>query len=174
METRPQRVTVDRDTLAADDAFAAIEPVWWTANIYGSPREYESSLSPFSRAQRYLFAVQWYRAEVNNGGHDQFYSNSTGIVWRDALSGFELLNLVEFATVLRESAKRLGGDPALDRTTRQAVLERLRPDFEDLDTRFYELEQSTNLDARMLTFMREHPDEFEFDGMVNMPVRRGG
>ena len=173
MKTRLQHIRVDRATLAADDASAAIEPVWWTANIYGSPQEYESSLAPFSRPQRCLFAVQWYRAEVNNGGHDQFYSNSTGIVWRDALSGFELLGLEDFAAVLRESATRLGGDPALDRTTRQAALERLRPDFEDLDTRFYGLEHKTNLDATLLTFMREHLDEFEFDGMVNKPVPHG-
>ena len=167
-------VTIDRSVIAGDDAFAVIEPVWWTANIYEGPKVYEASLAPFTRPQRLLFAVHWYRAEVNNGGHDQFYFNSTGIVWRDALAGFELLGLVEFAAVLRESAQRLGGEPSLDRGARQEALERIEPDFSDIDDRFYELEKSVDLDARMIEFMRKRPEDFLFDGLVAMPAPGDG
>ncbi|HCZ34456.1 MAG TPA: hypothetical protein DHV26_00850, partial [Cytophagales bacterium] len=30
---------------------------------------------------------------VSNGGHLQFYSNSTGSVWEDAVKGFKLIGL---------------------------------------------------------------------------------
>lgn len=107
MKYESVRIRVDQEVLLGDDTFAVIEPVWWKANIYDGPDAYEASLAPFTRYQRLLFAILWYQAEVNNGGHDQFYFNSTGIVWRDALAGFELLHLDAFASVLRESAQRL-------------------------------------------------------------------
>jgi hypothetical protein len=161
---------VDPDVLRGDDAFAVIAPVWWTANIYRGPGEYEASLAAFTPSQRRLFAIWWYRAEVNNGGHDQFYGNSTGIVWRDTLAGFEHLGLAEFAAVLRESARRLGGAPPLDREAREGVLARVRPAFADLDARFYQLEQVVDLDAQMLAFARSHPEDFAFDGVVRQVV----
>ena len=48
-------------------------------------------MNPFSLPQRYVFAIQWHIGEVNNGGHYQFYDNSTGIVWEDSLKGFEVI-----------------------------------------------------------------------------------
>jgi Domain of unknown function (DUF4375) len=161
---------VDLEVLHGDDAFAVIAPVWWTANIYRGPGEYEASLAEFTPSQRWFFAIWWYRAEVNNGGHDQFYRNPTGIVWQDALAGFESLRLVEFAAVLQESAQRLGGAPPLEREEREEVLARLSPAFADLDSRFYQLEQVVDLDAHLLKFAGSHPEDFAFDGVVRQAV----
>lgn len=78
MRYEKTHVRIDDATIAAGDPGAIIRPVWFTANIYDGPVEYERSLQPFSSSQRYIFALYWYIAEVRNGGHDQFYSNSTG------------------------------------------------------------------------------------------------
>jgi len=53
--------------------------------------------------QRYIFTIEWYIAEVNNGGHDQFYFNSTGIVWKNALKGFEEIKHTKAHNILKES-----------------------------------------------------------------------
>lgn len=167
---QPKHIRIDRSVLDGDDAFYPIEPVWWTANIYDGEQQYERSLARFSRPQRLVFAVHWYRAEVNNGGHVQFYSNSTGIVWRDVLAGFEELGLSEYATVVRDSARLLGGDPPLDRAKREEILDGLGPEFDDkfdeLDTRYYDLEGKQDLDKALLVYMRKHSKDFEFDGTV--------
>ncbi len=105
----PKHIRIDRNVLDGDDAFHPIEPVWWTANIYDGEQKYERRLAGFSRPQRLVFAIHWYRAEVNNGGHHQFYSNSTGVVWRDALAGFEEMGLPDYVAVSRDSAQLLGG-----------------------------------------------------------------
>lgn len=150
---QPKHIRIDAARIAAmDDVMELIEP------------------GPFTRAQRLVNAIQWYRAEVNNGGHSQFYGNSTGIVWRDALAGFELLGLSKLADNLRESAERLGGDPPLDRQQREALLERLNPDFTEITERFWELERRTGVDAVVLQYARAHPEEFEFDGVLHMPT----
>ena len=132
-----ENFVVDDALIDKGDPQAVIDPVWWTANIYGDERVYQESLRKFSREQRYLFAIAWHVAEVNNGGHDQFYFNSTGIVWDDALAGYKEIGLTEASSILEQSAARMGGKPSLDREARQGQLDSLKPDFEDLDTQFF-------------------------------------
>jgi hypothetical protein len=123
------RVTVDSNSITEGDPWKAIQPVWWSANIYDGPDEYDHSFRQFSRSQRFVFAVLWYQSQVNNGGHKQFYSNSTGIVWKDALAAFEALGAPEYANILQQSAERLGGVPSLERHERKLQLEEFEPHF---------------------------------------------
>lgn len=122
-----EHIKIEDSFIDKDDYFAIIEPVWWSVSIYDGEKVYEENLKRFSREQRYVFAIAWHVAEVNNGGHDQFYSNSTGIVWRDALAGYKAVGLNEAADILQQSANMLGGNPSLDRATRENELsERVR------------------------------------------------
>jgi len=159
---------VDDATIAAGDLSQIIRPVACTANIYDGPAEYERSLRPFSQAQRLVFAQQWYDAEVNNGGHDQFYGNSTGIVWRDALEAYKAIGALGIADILQQSADRLGGSPSLDRGERQQQMSELAPNFNDLDKRFY-AESSDDVDRRVMSYIRARPADFYFDDMVEVP-----
>ena len=68
-----------------------IQPAWETVNIYGSYEEYEESLKTYTTEQRYLLAMHWLGAEVDNGGFQQFLGNSTGIVWEDAYKGYQAI-----------------------------------------------------------------------------------
>ena len=87
MEMAKQRVIVDDAVIESGEIQEIIDPLWWSVSIYDGEEQYQRDLEGFTAPQRYLFALQWYLAEVNNGGHDQFYSNSTGIVWEDAMNG---------------------------------------------------------------------------------------
>lgn len=166
----PRHIRIDEARIAEiDSAMDLIEPLWWTVETT-SPEAYEASLAPFTRAQRLVYAIEMYRAEVDNGGHGQFYGNSSGIVWRDALAGFEWLGLTELAENLRASAELLGGDPPLDRWEREALLQRLKPDFSGITRRFWELDAQTDVDAVILQYARAHPEAFRFDGMVRVPA----
>lgn len=160
---------VDDATIAAGDLSEILRPVACTANIYDGPAEYEQSLRAFSPAQRQVFALRSYFAEVNNGGHDQFYYNSTGIVWRDALEACKTIGALGIAEILQQSADRLGGSPSLDRGERQQQMSELAPKFNDLDDRFY-AESEDDVDRRMISYIRAHPADFHFDGMVEVPA----
>ena len=173
VQTEKVELRVDDAVLSGDDAFAIVEPVYWSANIYGSLSEYEASLERFSRPQRLLNALHWYIAEVNNGGHEQFYSNSTGIVWPDALAAFEAIGVPDGAEILRESAQRLGGAPAREQDERNRQLAQRAPDFGDLDDRFYTLQGQVDLNARMLEYARSQPGAFEFAGAVERATLGG-
>src|SRR5437868_6639102 len=139
------QVIVDDAVIADRDIWKIVHPVWWKANIYDGPDEYERSLRPFSQSQRFVFAILWYQTEVNNGGHQQFYDNSTGIVWADALDAFRKLDLLEFAKIVEQSASRLGGSPSLDRLERSKQMLTFYPEFRDLDDLFYDEEKVVDI-----------------------------
>lgn len=158
---------VDDDTVASGDIMDIIAPMWYGADIYGSLQTYESSLSRFTEAQRYANAMVWYGCEVNNGGHEQFFYNSTGIVWKDALDGFKRIGLDSAAEILREAVSLLGGSPSFDRKERQEQLDSLSDEklelLGDLDERFYGID---DFDDVILRFINENKEDFYFDGDI--------
>jgi hypothetical protein len=147
-------VEVDDSTIAGGDPRAIIQPVWWLSTIYDGPGMYEHSLRQFSQSQRIVRAILLYVSEVCNGGHSQFYSNSSGIVWRDAMAGFEAISVPKGAAILAISAERLGGSPSLDRDERNEQLDAMHPDFGDVDEALYELKQRVNLDEKIMAFIQ--------------------
>ena len=162
-------VVIDENTVATQDAETIIAPIWSIVNLK-SKADYNSSLAKLSHGQRLIFAISLYGAEVDNGGHDQFYFNSSGMVWEDAQEGFTEIGVTEAANIIAESAKRMGGRPSFDVKERRRVLEEKEPNFDDLDDRYYNL--SVDIDARMLDYIRAHPKDFLFDGEIERtPVR---
>jgi len=160
-------LVIDDSVINSNDVFKIIEPLWWSVSIYEGEEQYRNDLSRFSKPQQYVFAIQWYLSEVNNGGHYQFYDNSTGIVWEEAMNGFNEMNLIEFFDLIKESTKRLGGDPSKDRDERQEQLEEYESDFEDLDTKLYDLED--NLERLLMEYIRNNRRDFYFSGKVAVP-----
>jgi hypothetical protein len=170
MKTKKVHVVIDdAAVVSATDAFSLIEPLWEHVDIYGSWARYEATLRPFSTSQRHLFAIQWYRAEVNNGGHDQFFGNSTGIVWEHAVEGLGAVGLADAQAILKSASERLGG-ASRDRTKRESQLDAARANFEDLDDRFFNIENTGAFDQKMLEFARQHAADFRFDGTVERVV----
>jgi len=141
------------------------EPAYWTINIYGSYDDYLESAKGFTVEQRYLNAICWYFAEVNNGGHYQFFYNSTGIVWEDALAGLRLFNMKELADNFQSVLDFFGGTVPFDRAERWYLLPQSEnnPEFFDFldekDDVVYEYEGIFED-----VFVHEHPELFVFDG----------
>ena len=94
-----------------------------------------------------LFFLAWsYAGQVDNGGHAQFFFNSTGEYTPETADGLVRLGLPEHAELLRQAARLLFGDDVpRDLDERNAKLGAL-PDsgehdliLESLDDRFFEL-----------------------------------
>lgn len=169
-EVEDVHVIIDDSIINGCDPYAVIEPVWYSVIIYQGETDYEQSLEPFSLCQRYVSAIYLYLGEVDNGGHDQFYFNYTGIVWEDAMRGFQEIALPDFSDIILESAKRLGGSPSKDRFERQKQLDRMEPDFSDLDTTVYQMEAIIN--PALLAYVKKNRTDFYFDGIVKIPKQR--
>jgi hypothetical protein len=168
MKRVKKHITINDETIDAGDPYAIIDPVWWSVVTDKGQAGYSESVKRFSIEQRYLAALVWYVSEVNNGGHDQFFSNSTGIVWQDVLAWYRAVSFEDAGAILEESAARIGGNPSLDWAARQEQLEEFDTDFEDLDTRFYSLQETGAYDDQMMNYIKSHRPAFYFDGMVEM------
>jgi Domain of unknown function (DUF4375) len=167
-ETR--RYIVDAATIARGDLDEIIDPIWMGSNFYGGPLEYEATLRQFSDGQRWVWAVLWYDREVANGGHDQFFGNSTGSVWSDALEGLAVIGLTDLHQILREAVSRFDGLPSRVRSEREAQLERCELGFDDLDDRYYAVaDRPSEFHARLLVFVRANAEMFLFDADVTHP-----
>ena len=168
MEMVTKHIKIDDEFIEQHkDPFAIIEPVWWTSTIHDGEAKYNESLAPFSKEQRNIYAMLWYLAEVENGGHDQFYFNSTGIVWKDALYACTALELDEVAEIIVESAAKMGGEPSLDRATRQEQLNEYKPDFEELDSRLYKID--TKIYDGIRQYFLKNRSAFYFEGEIKLP-----
>jgi hypothetical protein len=161
-----EHLKIDDVVIDKGDVHEIMDPVWWTMNIYDGEQKYLESVAQLSQGQRHLCAVMWYLAEVDNGGHDQFYWNPTGIVWEDALAGFTDLGIDEAVQILRESASRICGHPSLDKATRWAQMRSSSPEYDDLDIRLFKLVETIDVNEAMLQYIRRHRSAFYFDGKV--------
>jgi len=108
-----------------------------------------------------------YQSEVENGGHDQFFYNSTGIVWELALEGLRAMNCSHFVEILEQAAQRIGGHPSLDREQRWLEMDRHNADFGDLDREFYDYDRL--LEEKTADYIRANRRDFYFDGMIDIP-----
>ena len=148
-----------------DDMWTINEPAYWTINIYGSYDDYIETSKRFTLEQRYLNAICWYFAEVNNGGHHQFFYNSTGIVWEDTLAGLRLFKMDELAENLQSVINYFGGSIPFDRAERWTILQdwENNPEFFDfLDGKDDAVYTYDGIFEDV--FVHENPHLFVFDG----------
>ena len=83
-------------------------------------------LTPDERA---YFHASMAEGEVYNGGFDQFFSNSSGDHYEDALQGFRVLGADHSAALLEQAALSVFGDhaPPVDRDARWVILTAMEP-----------------------------------------------
>ena len=161
------------------DPVALVEPLWWSVSIYDGLEQYEADLKPFTPAQRAVFAVLWLDSEVCNGGFDQFMYYSTGIVWKDALAGFELIGAEKLAAILRNVIEKCCGAIPFDRIERQELLARITADPENKDEN---TELADRLASALCGFFEkigrsipfDRPEQQElFDRLTSAPENEG-
>lgn len=170
MKWEQVHITVDDAVINGDDPWPVIEPIWWQVDISDTPEDYELSLLQFTVPQRLMFALQWYRSEVNHGGHQQFYYNSTGRVWPDVLKALEAIDAPKMRSLFTRSLEMLRDEPPLDRDDRCELLDKLKPDFSNLDEQFIRLEEDEGIDELMMQYIQTYPNDFYFDGFVRRAV----
>ncbi|MBI4965019.1 MAG: DMP19 family protein [Desulfomonile tiedjei] len=120
------------------------------------------TMAPATPGQRAIYSCVWYEYEVCNGGHEQFFWNSTGILCDEALAGFIRLGATEYAAVLKAATSLFpNGTPSKDRKTRKEQLEKIpKEDLNRLDNSLYELKEQQGFDETLIRYVRTHPEEF--------------
>lgn len=163
-----EKVNINSKYLQDNDSWKIIAPLQQTVSIYDTVKEYEFDLKKFTTEQRFVFAINWYITEINNGGHHQFYFNSTGIVFDDALQGLKTIGASEYLNILEEANLRMADGLSQEREVRIDFLHEHKINFDDLDTRFYELDKVTPLEIILHDYILNNEDKFYFKGEIEV------
>jgi hypothetical protein len=86
---------------------------------------HNGKFAAMTNRQRYYYAVSEYHYEVCNGGHDQFFNNSSGDLYPTVLEGLHAIGAHEKATALQEAISGFGERVETDRRLRQLQMEHL-------------------------------------------------
>ncbi|MFC1790622.1 DUF4375 domain-containing protein [Patescibacteria group bacterium] len=140
----------------------AVDWMWEDSDIYSDKKALEEHLARATRGERAVFACSDYMAEVGNGGHFQFFDNSTGILWEEALKGLSVLGAEEYKVVLEKAVSFFDNNhPPKDRGERQKALGKLPENtLSSLDDEFYRLNDSQPLKDFFERYFEENLSEF--------------
>lgn len=105
-----------------------------------------------SMPQRMWHAVKSLDAEVNNGGFAQYFYNSGGEYWQEALAGLDQMGMVERAALLRKALAPFGPKgPSTNREKRQdqlsEVAQKVDDLFKEIDSSYYACSETITVHA---------------------------
>ena len=163
-----EKVVVNDNYIAQYNSWKIILPVVQNVSIYDGPEKYLTDLSKFSKEQKYVFAISLYQSEVNNGGHDQFFFNSTGIVYQDMLDGLNKLSEGDYYNIAKEAGARMEAPLSQDIEIRRKYLLSAKPNFDDLDTKFYDLDKTKPLEKILKDYILNNKEKFYFEGIIEV------
>lgn len=112
--------------------------------------------------ERTFRSVWELEAEVNNGGFEQYFSNSSGRLAPQAPAALRAIGAVQMATIVDEAIAALGADfPWLDDEERQERATDLPPEtveqIEALEQRFFSYPD--DLTALLYAYVGSHRDD---------------
>ena len=140
------------------ETYQLLEPMYDLIDLSDN-LTYECTAKQFSRPMRLIFAVDSYMAEVYNGGHDQFFFNSTGVVWRDALEGLEAIGAQAAASILKRVIGRIDCEIPDDADERRKMMDDLEDGiFEEDDQAFYDM--SGNIEELVKIYIQQKANAF--------------
>jgi hypothetical protein len=132
----------------ASGSLCAMDDAWTTWNELAL-----ADATKLDGQERQLHAFGWLRTELNNGGFDQLFFNSAGDLVPDAVLAARAAGAPDLADLVELAMSVLGSGYQTDREKRQELLLALTEEDEDqlseLDSRYYHLEETLDLDEVM-------------------------
>lgn len=95
-------------TMSNTSYWDQIEEAFEAVDIYGSYDVFQQGAANYPPWKIDILAVHWTMSETVNGGLEQFFKNSTGILAPEAVLGFQRIGKPELAAALQKAMALLG------------------------------------------------------------------
>lgn len=110
---------------------------------------YGENMTVLSKPERVFYIAQSLEMEVNNGGFDQFFYNSSGNFSNELVSVFSEIGAKTTAAICQKAISAFGRDIPVDRNERQEMMDELESDeideiLDECDSAFYDYEDDLN------------------------------
>lgn len=142
-----------------DGYWTLIDEAFDKVSIYDGHEVYAKQASVYPEHVRHLLAAHWCQSEICNGGFNQFFSNSTGVLAVEAVHGMRAIGLTEIATLLEKGLARFGQPYPTDAAVRNKKLRgglfSKKVNCEDLNDEFYRLLEQAGGFAKCATTYAE-------------------
>lgn len=127
------------------------------------PRCDRDGFAALTGAERVAYCVDALEREVNNGGFDQFFRNSSGDTAAETLAALERIGAIQAAGLLREALAAFpGGVAPPDRNEREKLVDAMDDavgdSWSELDGRFQDYPD--DLTTMMRAFVEANRGEF--------------
>ena len=122
---------------------------------------YGDAIEKLNEHERVFFVAQLLEQEVDNGGFDQFFYNSSGDYAGEVVDAFTKIGALKTAAICQKALAVFGGTVPTDRDEREELLDRL--DCEDVlgecDDAFYAYED--DLEALYYAYIMKYREFFD-------------
>lgn len=127
-------------------------------------KEYQTVLG-WSKAQQAIYIIWWLEAEVNNGGYNQFYYNSSRQFAELAPAALKLVGALKFANLTERANEVYKKENEQIKKYQDGTLEGFSKSYEGnpldkFDEEFYELYKKEELQEIQVAFIRNHKQDF--------------
>ena len=127
-------------------------------------KEYETVLS-WNRSRQAIYMIWWLEAEVNNGGYNQFFFNSSGQFYKHLPNVLKLVGANKFADLTQRANDTFEKQNPKITQHQDGTIEGFSKSYDDnplnkFDDEFYDLYKTENLQQLQVTFIRKHKTEF--------------
>jgi Domain of unknown function (DUF4375) len=169
-EAPPFRLPTARTSVSVADMAAASDEELWSIlyqalipRVTGTRDEQYTVVKSWTKGLQMLWATQLVDDEVNNGGFNQYFFNSSGQFAMEAIEGFQLIGSHERADLVRQAVDQLFRDaPRLrqfyEQRTMEAFMESYKhTDLGAIDEAWF---KASEFFTPRTQYMREHPQEF--------------
>ena len=149
-----KRLSID-EILKMDNATSMIIELSYGLSDKISRSGYES----LSHPEKVLNSVYWLETEINNGGFEQYFYNSSGNYAIDTPSALEEIRANQTAKIVKEANSFFpSGSPSKDRNERISFLEQVAEEtldkWEELDSQF--LQYQDPLEELQINYLKQN------------------
>lgn len=126
--------------------------------------EYGEKVNLLNNSQKDLWIIENLEREINNGGFNQFYWNSSGNYANETIDALILIEAYKTAEIVKKANSEFkNGSVPKDRVERQNELELIEENAEEnwnnLDSEFYEY--NDDLTELLIAFVINNKSDFE-------------
>jgi len=127
-------------------------------------KEYEAVMS-WNKSRQAIYMIWALEAEVNNGGYNQFYFNSSGQFYKHLPDALKLVGANKFADLTKRANETFEKENPKITQHQDGTIEGFSKSYDDnplnkFDDEFYDLYKTENLQQVQVDFIRKHKTEF--------------
>jgi hypothetical protein len=146
--------------LSADDINGSIIEL---DNYIGDLCSYGDEMDKLTEQQKQFYYNQCLEREINNGGFNQYFFNSSGDFAQKTIQSLRTIGANKTADILQQANDQFpNGNVPEDITERQEILEQIQetadPVWEELDQKFFAYEDDLN--TLNIEFVKKNKDKF--------------